>query len=149
MGGPTWKGENEKEFRKEQKALIKKKIVVVLSVLLLWVTMDSMVKAYGLSCICLPNVIAVRGLNHFGYPAQFNACGERPFHSRNSIYHEGKGSSCAAPAVAEIVTLLKQCARKSDVEIDVFDLLKIFRCAKKEVKVNDMEAQLFIPEVFF
>ena len=77
------------------------------------------------------------------------ARGERSFHNGNSIYHEDKGSFCAAPAVAEIVTLLKQCARKSDVEIDVFDLLKIFRCAKKEVKVNDMEAQIFISEVFF
>ena len=106
---------------------------------------------------CLPNVIAVGGLDKDGSrlnnPGQDQidvyAPGEMvssPSANNNSNYLEGKGSSCAAPAIGGIVALLMQQARECGVQVSNIELLKkLFSHMTKKIDGCDVLS----PKEFF
>ena len=112
---------------------------------------------------CLPNVIAVGGLDSTGFhlsklnnPGQkidVYAPGEKvsvPSATNDHGYQEGKGSSCAAPAIGGIVALLMQQARECGVQVNDIELLKkMFSRMKKKVVQNGETHDVFKPKDFF
>ena len=112
---------------------------------------------------CLHNVIAVGSLDSTGFglsklnnPGQeidVYAPGEKVSvlsATNNHGYQEGKGSSCAAPAIGGIVALLMQHARESGVPVNNTELLKkIFIRMKKKVTQNNETHDVYKPKDFF
>ena len=159
FGGPTWSTEDEEnEFRKERKTLMEK--LCSKGVVCVAAAGNNGLYGGGIAFpACLSNVIAVGGLDELGYPAKFNhrgpidvyGPGEKvavPSHDSNTIYQQGKGSSCAAPAIGGIVALLMHYACQSGVTVNNVELLKkIFSDITCTEEVDDKK--VFIPTKFF
>ena len=108
----------------------------------------------------LPNVIAVGALDKYGYPAQFNNAGQKeidvyapgekvsyPHERHNSVYAEGDGTSCAAPAIAGIVALILQHARDIGVKVST---VKRLNCILKGHMLKNVDGQSVLnPATFF
>lgn len=113
---------------------------------------------YIASPACLSNVIAVGSMDTFSRPSRSNnpgqeqidvyAPGEKvsvPSAFDNKKYEEGKGSSCAAPAIGGIVALLKQYGRECGVNVNHILVKKIF----SKMTINLDGENILCPKDFF